>query len=321
MVHQGRLLPLFRLGVVRPRLLVLGLSMMIVGLPACGSGDNGEPAADPPEAARITVGSKLDTEAQLLAHLMAGVLEDRGYEVTRKMRLGSTDLIRRALVAGDIDVYWEFTGTGLGTILKQTPVGDPVQAYETAKRLDAANGVTWLPAAAMNDTYALAVADGGPIAARTLTELTGQVQAQPDTALCADPEGGFRNDVLPAVKESYGLEFDNVRQLGQSLIPPAVADGQCAVGIVYSTSALIVKHKLRVVDDDKKAFGAYTPAPTVLTHRLTQWPSLAEDLAGLTAALDTATITGLNAQVEIDGRPAQDVAQEFLRQRGLVQKA
>lgn len=300
----------FRLG------LLLALSAVA---PACGSGDDGESGSAAKDRPRITVGSKLDTEAQLLGHLMARVLEDRGYEVRQKIRLGSTDLIRRALLAGDIDVYWEFTGTGLG-ILKQTPVGDPAQAYETARRLDAANGVTWLPAAALNDTYALAVADGGPIPARSLTELAGHLQAQPDTGLCADPEGGFRQDVLPAVKESYGLEFKNIRQLGQSLIPPALADGQCSVGIVYATSALIVKHKLAVLDDDKKAFGAYTPAPTVLAERLTRWPSLAEDLAGLTAALDTPTITGLNAQVEIDGKPAEEVAEEFLRQRDLLEK-
>jgi osmoprotectant transport system substrate-binding protein len=291
------------------RLVVVLLALSLVA--ACGSNEGD---------AGITIGSKIDTEAQLLAHLMGSVLEDRGYEVRKRIRLGGTDLIRKALLGGDIDVYWEFTGTGLVTILKQTAVGDPVQAYETAKRLDAANGVTWLPAAAMNDTYALAVAAGGPIAARSLTELAEQVKGQTDTALCVDPEGGFREDVLPAVKQGYGLEFKNIRQLGQSLIPPAVAGGACAVGIVYSTSALIVKHKLRVVDDDKKAFGAYTPAPTVLTERLTRWPSLAEDLAGLTAALDTPTITGLNAQVEIDGKPAEGVALEFLRQRGLLEK-
>ncbi|MGH9002420.1 MAG: glycine betaine ABC transporter substrate-binding protein [Acidimicrobiia bacterium] len=292
---------------MRRRLVVVVLVLSLLGACSSGGGDDG-----------ITIGSKIDTEAQLLAHLMGSVLEDRGYEVTRKIRLGGTDLIRKALLGGDIDVYWEFTGTGLG-ILEQPPMGDPAQAYETAKRLDAANGVTWLPAAAMNDTYALAVADGGPVAAPTLTALAEQVKAAPDTALCVDPEGGFREDVLPAVKETYGLDFANIRQLGQSLIPAALADGQCTVGIVYSTSALIVKHKLRVVADDKKAFGAYTPAPTLLTDRLSRWPSLAEDLAGLTAALDTATITGLNAEVEIDGKAAEDVAREFLDRRGLLE--
>jgi osmoprotectant transport system substrate-binding protein len=300
-----------------PRRLLLGLVIVLAGLPACGSDGDGETATTT-ERVPITIGSKLDTEAQLLAHLMGSVLEDRGYEVRKQMRLGGTDLIRKALLGGDIDVYWEFTGSGLQT-LGQPSEGDPVKAYETVKRLDAAEGVMWLPAAAMNDTYALAVADGGPISAANLTELAAVVKAQPKTALCADPEGGFREDVLPAVGSAYGLEFTNVRQLGQPLIPPAVAGGDCAVGIVYSTSALIVKHKLRVVDDDKKAFGAYTPAPILKTDRLSRWPSLADDLAGLTAALDTPTITGLNAQVELEGKPSEDVAEEFLRQRGLLE--
>jgi glycine betaine/choline ABC-type transport system substrate-binding protein len=292
---------------------------MITGLPACGSGGDGEAGSGAQDRSPITIGSKIDTEAQLLAHLMGSVLEDRGYEVRKRIRLGSTDLIRKALLGGDIDVYWEFTGTALG-FLASPPIGDPVQAYETAKRLDAAKGVTWLPAAAMNDTYALAVADTGPVPGRTLSDLAAFVKTNPDTALCADPEGGFREDVLPAVAQSYGLEFGNTRQLGQSLIPPAVADGQCPVGIVYSTSALIVKHKLRALEDDKKAFGAYTPAPTLLTERLSRWPSLADDVAGLTAALDTPTITRLNAEVEVDGRPAEEVAKDFLRQRGLLSK-
>ena len=302
---------------MRPRRLLLGLVVVLAGLPACGSDGDGETA---PEAARapITIGSKLDTEAQLLAHLMGSVLEDRGYEVRKRIRLGGTDLIRKALLNGDIDVYWEFTGTALG-FLDSPPIGDPVAAYETAKRLDAAKGVTWLPAAAMNDTYALAVADNGPVPARTLTDLATLVKANPDTALCADPEGGFREDVLPAVASAYGLEFTNTRQLGQTLIPQAVAGGQCAVGIVYSTSALIVKHKLRVVDDDKKAFGAYTPAPILRTDRLSRWPSLEADLAALTEALDTPTITALNAEVELDGKPAEDVARDFLQERNLLE--
>ncbi|MGH8976111.1 MAG: glycine betaine ABC transporter substrate-binding protein, partial [Acidimicrobiia bacterium] len=215
---------------MRPRRLLLGLLVVLAGLPACGSDGDGETATTT-EPVPITIGSKLDTEAQLLAHLMGSVLEDRGYEVRKRIRLGGTDLIRKALLGGDIDVYWEFTGSGLQT-LGQPPEGDPVKAYETVKRLDAAEGVTWLPAAAMNDTYALAVAGGGPISAANLTELAAVVEAQPNTALCADPEGGFREDVLPAVAAAYGLEFTNVRQLGQPLIPPAVAGGDCAVGIV-----------------------------------------------------------------------------------------
>jgi osmoprotectant transport system substrate-binding protein len=170
----------------------------------------------------------------------------------------------------------------------------------------------------MNDTYALAVKGDGPITATTLSGLADVLRSRPDARLCVDPEGGFREDVLPLLASVYGVTFKDTTQLGYELIPPAVADGRCAAGIVYSTAALIVKNGLRVLDDDRHAFGAYTPAPTVLTSRLPRWPHLADDLAGLTAALDTPTITRLNAQVDVEKKTPEQVARDFLVTRGLI---
>jgi osmoprotectant transport system substrate-binding protein len=154
-----------------------------------------------------------------------------------------------------------------------------------------------------------------------LSELAAALPGQPGARLCVDPEGGFREDVLPVLQSVYGITFQDTTQLGHELIPPAVADGRCAAGVVYSTTALIVKNGLRVLDDDRHAFGAYTPAPTVMTSRLARWPTLAEDLAGLTAALDTPTITRLNAQVDVEKRTPEDVARDFLVTRGLISPA
>jgi osmoprotectant transport system substrate-binding protein len=272
-----------------------------------GSGDGGK---------AITVGSKLDTEAQILGQLLAVQLEAKGYSVRTKIPLGGTNIIRKALTSKRIDAYWEFTGSGLN-LLGQDPIGDPQAAYAKVKELDAAKGVTWLPAARLNDTYALAVKDHGPITARTLSELGAELRSQPGR-LCVDSEGGFRKDVLPLLQSAYGISFPDTTQLGYSLIPPAVAEGRCTVGIVYSTAALILKNGLRVLDDDKQAFGAYTPAPTVLTSRLSRWPGLVDDLAGLTAALDTPTITMLNAQVDVEKQTPETVARNFLVTRGLI---
>lgn len=309
----------------RTALLILCLAGAGLG---CGGGDDDSSGAGPGAADRsrggdppeIVVGSKLDTEAQLLAHMMALVLEAKGYDVTREIPLGGTDIVRKALLGGDIDIYWEFTGTGL-TTLGEEPIGDPQAAYAKVAGLDAGEGVTWLPAADMNDTYALAVKAGGPVEADSLTELAADLAENPDTELCVDPEGGFRADVLPVLEAEYGITFGPPVQLDNALLPQAVARGDCQVGIVYSTSALIVKHDLRVLTDDRSAFGAYTPAPTVLTKRLDRWPNLKEDLAGLTAALDTRTITGLNARVDVDGEEHAAVAADFLAGAGLVKRA
>jgi osmoprotectant transport system substrate-binding protein len=299
--------------------------VLLLALTLAACGDDGDDAGSGEEGGggseeskgRIVVGSKLDTEAQLLGQMLAETLKAKGYEVEKKIPLGNTQLTRGALEKGEIDIYWEFTSSGL-SILGEKPIGDPQQAYARAKELDAKNGITWLPSAAMNDTYALAVKEGGPIAAKTLSELATYVKGKPGAKICVDPEGGFREDVLPIVKTSYGIEFTNVQQLGYELIPPAVKDNQCEIGIVYSTAALIVKNDLRVLEDDKKAFGAYTPAPTIKADKLRSFPTLERDLADLTKALDTATITRLNAEVDVDKKPAEQVAKDFLADKNIT---
>ena len=155
----------------------------------------------------------------------------------------------------------------------------------------------------------------------SLTDLAVFVKTNPDTKLCVDSEGGFREDVLPVIKDTYGLEFTNTQQLGYELIPPAVKDGQCDVGIVYSTAGLITKNDLKVLDDDKKAFGAYTPAPTIKTSNLSKYPTLQEDLQALTDALETDAITELNARVDVDKEAAETVAEDFLKENGIIEDA
>lgn len=293
------------------RLLVALLALVLVtSAAACGSSGGASSSG----GKKITVGSKLDPEAQLLGNLMVLTLQDKGYDVTPKIPTGNTDVTRKALTDGAIDIYWEFTSSGL-SILKQDPIGNPTEAFDKAKELDAKNGITWLPSADMNDTYALAVATGGKVKATTISELKSEADG---LKLCVDPEGGFRKDVLPLIKSSYGIDFTDTVQQGADLLPAAVKDGKCDIGIVYSTSFLIPKNDLRILTDDKQAFGAYTPAPTIKTDKLEDYPDLESDLSVLTKALDTATITDLNAKAGGDAKKTKQVAQAFLEGKGII---
>jgi len=301
----------------------LAALVLVTCMAACGSSSGGSDASGSDTTAAsssgdkgtLTVGSKLDPEAQMLGQLMALTLESKGYTIKTKIPTGNTDVTRKALTSGSIDIYWEFTSSGLA-ILKEAPIGDPTKAFDKAKELDAANGITWLPSAAMNDTYALAVADGGKVKATSLTELKDEASG---LKLCADPEGGFRTDVLPVVKSTYGIDFPDTVQIGADLVPESVKSGKCDIGIVYATSALIPKNGLRILDDDQHAFGAYTPAPTIKTDTLKKFPDLEADLADLTAALDTATITDLNAQADGDSKKIPTVAAAFLKDKGITE--
>src|SRR2546423_9979744 len=129
---------------MRRTALVLVALLALLGWQCGGGGGSGGTGGG--GRGTIVVGSKLDTEAQILARLMAAQLEAKGYTVRAKIPLGGTNIIRKALTSKRIDVYWEFTGSGLN-LLGQHPIGDPQAAYAKVKELDAANGVTWLPAA------------------------------------------------------------------------------------------------------------------------------------------------------------------------------
>src|SRR5437764_9264814 len=198
----------------RTALALVGL-LALLGWQCGGGGGSGSGAKT------IVVGSKLDTEAQVLGRLMAAQLEAKGYSVRTKIPLGGTDIVREAVTSKRIDVYWEFTGSGLN-LLGQKPIGDPQAAYAKVKELDAGKGVTWLPAAHLNDTYSLAVKGDGPITARSLSDLATTLRSQPGAKLRVDPEGGFREDVLPLLQSVYRITFGDTTQLGHSLIPPAV---------------------------------------------------------------------------------------------------
>ena len=278
---------------------------------------------------RITVGSKDFTEQLILGQLTLQVLQAAGATVEDRTGLASTAAAREALEAGATDVYWEYTGTGWLVLDNKQPIGNPEQQFEEVAAQDLRdNDIVWIAPAPANNTYALAVRDEvydedsadydeDLAAVATLSDLGTLIEQAPEKAtLCVASEFAERSDGLPGLEQHYGFEFpaDAVQTLEQeALIYPAVGSGRaCNFGEVFRTDGRSAALGLRLLEDDQDFFAVYNPALTMRAELYQDYPELRELFAPIAAALDDQTLQGLNAAVDVDGRPVADVVQEFL---------
>ena len=293
--------------------------------PAASAGSPAASAAGGVDLAgkSFTVGSKEFTEQLILGQITKLVLEDAGATVTDETGLVGSPVVREALVSGDIDMYWEYTGTGWITHLKNTaPVQGTREQFEAVRDADAANDIVWLDPAPLNNTYAIAIATekGTELGLATLSDVATYATANPAAAtICAASEFLARDDGLPGLEAAYAMKFATPATLELGLIPPAIDAGtDCLFGEVFATDARIASLGLTVLEDDKSFFPAYEPSLNVRKEVFDASPGLADLFAPVAAALDTTTMTGLNAKVDVDGEEAADVATQFLTEQGLI---
>ena len=269
------------------------------------------------------VGSKEFTEQLILGQITKLVLEDAGATVTDETGLVGSPVVREALVSGDIDMYWEYSGTGWITHLKNTaPVPGTREQFEAVRDADAANDIVWLDPAPLNNTYAIALATekATELGLATLSDVATSANANPATAtICAASEFLARDDGLPGLEAAYSMNFATPATLELGLIPPAIDKGtDCIFGEVFATDSRVVELGLTVLEDDKSFFPAYEPSLNVRKEVFDANAGLADLFAPVAAALDTATMTALNAKVDVDGEEAADVAAQFLTEKGLI---
>ncbi len=269
---------------------------------ACGGGD------DP-----IKVGSKEFTEQLLLGEMTIQVLESHGYETEDTTEIGGTAIVRQALEEGEIDIYWEYTGTAWFTHFGESEVIPPAEMETQVRATDAGNDITWLEPAAFNNTYTLMIQeeDASEIGT-TLSALGDYVEENPDTVVCINEEFAVRPDGLPALTEAYGFDFENVRQMTTGLTYAALEQGDCDVAMGFATDGRIARLGLMNLEDDQTFFPAYFPAANVRTEVLDENPEVAGHLNCLAASLSTETMTELNARVDSDGESVDDVAADHL---------
>jgi osmoprotectant transport system substrate-binding protein len=294
-----------------------------------GDGDGGGGAAgggSALEGASVTVGSKEFTEQLILGKMTVAVLENAGAEVDDQTGLAGSVAARKALESGDIDMYWEYTGTNWLTYLKETkPIADAQAQYDAVKKAEAKKGIALLDPAPANNTYAFAVREeaAADFGVKTISDFKTLIAERPDEAtLCVGEEFTARDDGLPGVEKTYGFEFpaDNITKVDEGIIYTEVdKGGKCNFGEVFITDGRIAANGLTVIEDDKSFFPKYNPALNVRQETLEQYPELADVFNPIAAKLDNATLQKLNAQVDVDGLPEEEVVQQWLEDNGFVE--
>ena len=298
-----------------------GVSLTLA-LSACGGGGGGGEAGGEGElsGAQLAVGSKEFTESILLGQITAVALENAGAEVEDKTGISGSATVREALETGEVDMYWEYTGTGWVNILGNSTEDVPEDLYAAVSEADAENDIAWLEPAPFENTYRIAVpssfAEENSLA--TMSDAAAYINENPDEgAVCAASEFINRDDGLPGLEEAYGFEFSSVVELDLNLIYTQIGE-ECNFGEVFSTDARIVSNDLTVLEDDEKFFVEYQGAMTLRQETLDEYPAIAEIMAPISEALTNETITELNGRIDNDGEQPRDVAEEWLENEGLL---
>jgi osmoprotectant transport system permease protein len=277
------------------------------------------PAAQPPAAARpVVVASKPFGESYVLAEMFAQLLEARGLAVVRRPGLGATEIAFEALRTNAIDVYPEYTGTGLLAILREPPRAGAREVYARVAREFARRwGVRWLPPLGFGNGYAIAVRreTAERLRLRTLTDLAREA---PRLTAGFTPDFIGRPDGLPGLRRSYGVRMREVRALLPAVKYGALAEGEVDVIDGYQTDGLIARYDLVVLDDDRSFFPPYEAAALVGPALQREVPGAIAALSELSGRLDEARMRALNRRIEVEGEPVERVAADALRELGLT---
>ncbi|MEO8565025.1 MAG: glycine betaine ABC transporter substrate-binding protein [Betaproteobacteria bacterium] len=273
-------------------------------------------------AQTIVVGGKAFTEQQIMTAMTVELLKARGFSPDRKAGMGSA-AVRAALENGQVDVYWEYTGTGLGVFNKiPDKFSSAEEAYKRIKEVDGAKGIVWLNMSPVNNTYAFAMNrdQAQKLNIVTMSDLAKAVKGGAKLTFASNAEFYARPDGLPGWQTAYGFEFDrdNVKRMDTGLVYSALKDRQVDVGVVFATDGRIPAFNFVVLKDDKQYPAPYNLTPVVRKEILDKYPKIAEPLNALAAKLNDETMAKLNASVDVDKKTVEEVASGFLKSNGLI---
>jgi osmoprotectant transport system substrate-binding protein len=273
------------------------------------------------DGATIRVASKDFTEQFILGEMYALVLEDAGFRVDRRLNLGGTPVAHQALLSDEIDVYPEYTGTGLLTVLGLPVESDPQVVYDTVlSEYFSQFNLIWLDPAPMNNTQALAMTREGAdrYGIRTISDMVANAS---QLTMAGPAEFQEREDGLPGLKAVYGdFELANFQAIDAGLRYQALVQGQADVVVAFGTDGEIAAFDLVLLEDDMGMFPPYQVAPVIRAQILEDHPEAVDALNAIAGLLTNSAMQALNYEVSGNGREPAEVAREFLVQEGIIEE-
>ena len=297
------------------------VAVMLV-ITACGTARQPSAATSSPTSVDtpIRIGSKDFTEQFILGEMYALILEDAGLPVERMLNMGSTDIVQLALLSNDVDLYPEYTGTGLLNVLRLPISDDPSQVYELVRTGYAEQfNLIWLDPAPMNNTQALAMTRkrAEELGIVTISDMVAQAA---QLVMIGPPEFQEREDGLPGLQAVYGdFTLREFKPVAPDKRYQALAEGAGDITVAFGTDGEIAVFDLVLLEDDKQLFPPYQVAPVIRADVLAAHPEIAPALNRLAPLLDDATMQRLNNEVSGNQRSPAAVAREFLEAQGLIQ--
>ena len=283
-----------------------------------------------PLEAAVVVSSKLSSESAMLGQMIRLLLEARGIPTVDRLRIGATSVVRQALLAGEIDLYVEYTGNAV--LLFFNDIADPAwkdleQGYELGSRLDyAANRIVWLTPARASNAWALAVR--GDVAqanyVRTMSDFGRWVAGGGDVMLICSAE--FANaGALRSLERTYGFTLRPSQlivlaggETAATIAAAAAGTSGANTAMVYGTDGGIAAAHLQVLEDDRHDQPVFAPVPVIRESVLRQYPQIAAIVKPLMESFDPETLQQLNARVQINGESDEAVAVDYLKSKGLL---
>lgn len=301
---------------------ILVIISMISILGACGSYTQDTQRTETESKGKITVGGKDFTEQQVLLKITAVYLKEKGYEVEEASGMSSA-VARSALEKGQIDIYWEYTGTGLLLHLKEPIEINPDKAYQKVKEIDKENKLIWLNKAEFNNTYAILMRkdQAEELGIKTISNLASYVNKNDNSLKFAtNAEFYAREDGMKGLQKKYNFRFlsKKVTKIDSKLLYNSLKEGQTDVSIGFATDGRIKGFNLVALEDDKSFFPAYNAVPVIREETVNKHKELEDLLNELADNLDTETMKDLNHKVDIEHKNIIEVVREWLVSKKLI---